>query len=208
MSKSIEERLSKFKEDLTILDASKIFRKHIAFGECYWLDHELYYELKQDIATKFSIHPSDVVMVGSGKLGFSISEKVIKDKETNKIIETKPKYRAFGDQSDLDIAILSSNLFDEIWYRLYEYKKTKSYWPREKKFIQYLFEGWIRPDKLPPSTTGLEIQQDWFEFFSGLTNSGKYGDLSITAGLYKNWGFLEGYQIESIINCKKALELE
>lgn len=207
MSKSIEQRIECFKSDLRELTTERVLRKHIIFGECYWLDHELYYELKQDIASKFSIHPSEVVLVGSGKLGFSISEKAVRDSKTREIIGTKPRYREFGEESDLDIAILSPKLFDQIWLNLYEYNKAKPLWPREKEFKKYMFEGWLRPDKLPPSTPAFEIPQEWFEFFTGLTNSGKYGDYAIRAGLYKDWNFLEGYQSKAITDCLNELEL-
>lgn len=201
MPATIEQRIESYKSDLLSLTPERVLRKHIVFGECYWLDHDLYYELKQDVATHFGIHPSEVVLVGSGKLGFSIAEKTITDPKNGNIVEIKPRYREFGDDSDLDVAILSPRLFDTIWYKVYQYKKTKPIWPNEAQFKKYLFEGWIRPDKLPPSTSGLEIQQDWFEFFTEITNTGKYGDFAITAGLYKNWDFLESYQSKAISGC-------
>lgn len=202
----MEERIKTFKEELLSSDPEYFLRKNIIFGESYWLENTLYYELKQEIASKFDLHPSCVFMVGSGKLGFSLSEKIIRDRETNDITERKPRFRAFCEESDLDIAIVSPVLFNMYWRQVFKYSQNKPFWPKKKLFKEYMFEGWMRPDKLPPSVGLFQIQRDWFEYFSELTVSGKYGDFSITAGLYNDWEFLENYQLKSINECKLSLE--
>ena len=53
--------------------ASSIVDRHIIFGDCYILDKDSYFDLKEQVADHFEIHPPQVVMVGSGKLGFSIA---------------------------------------------------------------------------------------------------------------------------------------
>lgn len=201
MAKSAEQRKKEFQCDLATSSHEHLLRKHVIFGECFSLGNAVYFELKQDIASRFDLHPSQVVMVGSGKLGFSISEKTIRDRSSREIIEVKPRYRLFGDDSDLDIAILSNDLFNRYWNFLYEYKKTRPLWQDEKPFKNYLFQGWIRPDKFPSPSEGIEIKKEWFEYFSELTTSGKYGDIQITAGIYKDWNFLEDYQMKAIRQC-------
>lgn len=208
MEIKVEERLQSFKEELLCNKPEYVLRKNIIFGDSYWLESTLYYELKQEIANNFNLHPSCVFMVGSGKLGFSLSEKPIVDKETKEIIETKPRFRSFSDESDLDIAIVSPSLFNDYWRQVFAYSQQKPYWPKEKPFKKNMFEGWMRPDQLPPSRGKFQIQKNWFEYFSELTASGKYGDFTIAAGLYNDWEFLEYYQLKSINECKTSLELE
>ncbi|MFP3398702.1 hypothetical protein SB749_20460, partial [Brevibacterium sp. SIMBA_078] len=73
----------------------------------------------------------------SAKVGFSLAP----DK----------RYREFGDSSDLDVAIISPVLFDRVWHSVLDYKNSRQYWPKKNEFKHHFFDGWIRPDKLPPS---------------------------------------------------------
>ena len=130
-------------------------------------------------------------MVGSAKLGFSIA--------FNK------RYRVFCDSSDIDMVLLSPSLFDKIWKEVYSYESQKNFWPESSEFKEYLFKGWIRPDKLPKSDI-FTLGNEWFEFFRGLTSSGRYGRFNIRAGLYKDWHFLEGYQSICVEQCKFELK--
>ena len=111
-------------------------QKYITYGGCYLLGQDAYFELKAEVSAQFAVHPSEVLVVGSGKLGFSI-------------VEGK-RYRPFGDNSDIDIAIIAPQLFDGIWTNVFDYWHEVSSWRREQEFRNYLFRGWIRPDKLPP----------------------------------------------------------
>lgn len=206
MEIDVEDKLQAFILELLNNKPEYVLRKNIIFGDSFRLKNDLYYELKQEIATNFDVHPSCVFMVGSGKLGFSISEKNIIDKGTKKIIETKPRFRSFSDESDLDIAIVSPVLFNNYWRQVFKYSQQKPYWPKEKSFKKNMFEGWMRPDQLPPSVGKFQIQKNWFEYFSELTASGKYGDFTIAAGLYNDWEFLENYQLKSINECRISLE--
>lgn len=208
MESNIEGRLDLIKEELLSTESEYFLRKHVIFGDSFWLDSVLYYQLKEEIAHHFQIHPSCVFMVGSGKLGFSLSEKKIFDKETRELIETKPRLRAFGDESDLDIAIVSPSLFNNYWRQVYKFSRQKPLWYKEKLFKLNMFEGWMRPDQLPSSTGKFQVKKEWFEYFSNLTASGKYGDLTIAAGLYSDWEFVEAYQLKSIMECKSFLESE
>lgn len=208
MEINMEDRLQSFKLELLSNKPEYFLRKNIIFGDSHWLESTDYYELKQEIATNFNVHPTCVFMVGSGKLGFSLSEKDIIDKETNKIKETKPRFRTFSDESDIDIAIVSPILFNDYWRQVFKYSQQKPYWPKQKPFKGHMFEGWMRPDQLPPSVGKFQVQKNWFEYFSELTASGKYGDLTIAAGLYNDWEFLENYQLKSINECRASLELD
>ncbi|XDF80107.1 hypothetical protein AAFX60_017160 [Aliivibrio fischeri] len=208
MENNIEGKLDLIKKELLSTDSEMFLRKHIIFGDSFWLDSVLYYELKEEIASHFKVHPSCVFLVGSGKLGFSLSEKKVFDSETKELKETKPRFRAFGDESDLDIAIVSPSLFNDYWRQVYTYSRENPSWYKGKQFKQNMFEGWMRPDQLPSSPGKFQVRKEWFSYFSKLTASGKYGDLTIAAGLYADWQFVEAYQLKSINECKTFLELE
>ncbi len=192
----IQSRIGKFKSDLPIMEVPMLVRKYVTFGDCYALNPEQHFNLKIAVAEHFDIHPSEVLIVGSAKLGFSIGQ----DK----------RYHPFGDQSDIDVAIVSAFLFDKVWQQVFsyweEYENIDShvYWSRGNDFKGYLFRGWIRPDKLPPSRY-FSLGNNWFEFFRTLTGTHHYGPYNITAGLYKSWHFLERYQGIRIKECKQDL---
>ena len=186
----IEEEIIIFKEELRTLQSSEIVQKRIIFGDCLMLDKSTYHLLKTKVAEQFSIHPNEVLVVGSAKSGFSIAPR--------------KRYRHFGDTSDIDVVIVSSSLFDSFWKSVYHLWNEKIFWESENDFKKYLFQGWIRPDKLPISKK-FTLTDEWWEFFRKLTSSGEFGPYKINGAIYKDWDFLQGYQKYAVQNCKDQL---
>lgn len=182
--------LEEFKSDLKLLSSIQIFRKYVLNGDTFLLGSNEYYQLREEVCENFSVEFSDVVMVGSGKLGFSLKQK--------------KRFVSFGEDSDIDIAIVSAKLFNKIWEEAYLYKKSLADWPRADTFFRYLSEGWIRPDKLPPSEY-FSFTEEWWKFFNDVTNSGKYGPYKIRAGLYYSHFFLKEYQSICIEQCMQEV---
>lgn len=182
--------VSNFRSDLAALESEQIFRKYILNNNSPTLTQHSDYQLKEEISNFFKIEFRDVVLVGSAQLGFSIKPKQL--------------FRLFNDDSDIDIAIISERLFVQVWKEVYAYKKSGAYWPKCEEFVKYLSEGWIRPDKLPPSDN-FTFAQEWWDFFQDITNSNKYGPYKIRAGLYYSHFFLEQYQLICIDQCKQGL---
>lgn len=184
--------MEEFKRDLKNLNSLQIVRKHVFNGASYILDNADYYQLKEDVCEHFDIEFNDVLVVGSGKLGFSI--------------KPQRRYGKFNNDSDIDIAVVSTTLFHEIWKEAYLYQKSGSYWPKSEDFFKYLSEGWIRPDKLPPSKY-FSFAHDWWGFFTNLTTSEKYGPYKIRGGLYQSWFFLQEYQKICVEQCITEVRL-
>jgi hypothetical protein len=185
-------RVEQFKKDLARHESSRLVRRHIFFGLCARLDDDSYFELREVVSSQFKVHPSCIYVVGSSKLGFSIAPE--------------KRYRAFGDQSDIDLAIVSDRLFDQFWTAVFDYNQNTPNWPDKKQFTRYLFRGWIRPDKLP-SSPSFPAQRDWFEFFDHLSSTRDYGSFKLRAGLYRSWMFLENYQTICVELCKREQEI-
>lgn len=186
---SLNKEIEAFKDDLSKCSASEFVQKSLIFGDCYMLDKEQYFALRLLVAKQFKVHPNEV-LVGSAKLGFSIAPQ--------------KKFRPFGERSDIDVVIVSDILFNSVWSSVYSLWKDKVIWEFEGDFKKYLFRGWIRPDKLPPSTK-FDFSKDWWEFFREITSSGKFGPYKISGALYKNWDFLESYQHFAVQFCKDEL---
>src|SRR5262245_24648755 len=125
MNENIRTRLDQFKLSLSSMSVDHIVKRHMTFGDCYILGEDAYFSLKYEVAKNFNIHPSEVLMVGSGKLGFSI-------------VQSK-RYSPFRDTSDIDIAIISPALFDRVWKDVYDYGFSGGYWPKENRFKKYFF---------------------------------------------------------------------
>ncbi|SDP22971.1 hypothetical protein SAMN05428975_0789 [Mucilaginibacter sp. OK268] len=180
-----------FKQDLTALDSEKIVEKWITSGKCAMVSDNEYEELKKQVSKHFNIDKSQVLIVGSARLGFSLAPKKL--------------FRKFSNSSDIDVAIVSSVLFDSIWKNVYQLDQEKIIWETSDTFKEYHFNGWIRPDLLPPSNQ-FNFNQLWWEFFRRLTSSGKFGNYKITGALYKDWEFFKGYHLNNIKKLKLDYE--
>lgn len=185
-------RLASFKADVLEFEPARVVRRHIISGPCSEVNDDTHFEIRERTARQFKIHPNEICIVGSAKLGFSIAPQ--------------KRYRSFSDRSDIDIAIVSEPLFLAIWNDISCYNQAKTAWPEQKDFAKYLFKGWIRPDTLPKSSM-FPLQAEWFEFFAGLVKTGKCGPYKISGGLYLNWNFLERYQEVCVAQCKHEMEL-
>ena len=190
MEAKIDENVLRFKHDLKRLNPLQMVRRHIVHGACMMIPDDTYYELRECVAEQFETHPNQVLVVGSGKLGFSVAPH--------------KRYRHFCDTSDIDVVISSERFFYKIWKYLYNYKENGGYWERFFDFNQYLFQGWIRPDKLPPDHK-CSFAKEWWEFFNKITSSGLYSKYKVSGAIYFNWEFLESYHTRAINNCITAL---
>jgi predicted nucleotidyltransferase len=186
----IDLRMRSFRDDLSALTSVQMIRKHIISGECAVISSAQYFELRSEVADRYEVHPNEVLVVGSGKLGFSIAPK--------------KRYRHFTDTSDIDVVIVSPRLFDRMWKAVHYHWSHGGYWERSAQFMAYLFQGWIRPDKLPPART-FELANEWWEFFNFLSSTGKYSVYKIVGALYRDWYFLEAYQLRGVSACADEL---
>ena len=85
------------------------------------------FRFKKDVSSYFNIHPSQIVMVGSAKLGFSISPH--------------KRYREFGDTSDIDLAIISKELFDNVSDSLLDYLDNNPAWDKKRLIHRISLRG-------------------------------------------------------------------
>jgi len=184
----IGSRIEKFK---TILEGQEneeiIVQKYIVHGTPYVFNNngDQYFDLKREIAANFSEHYTNIHMVGSAKLGFSIAPDKL--------------WKRFSTESDIDIVIISPRLFENLWESVHEFNigltsRTKEEDKKYKKFLNYFFKGWIRPDLFPFE---YPAKNEWFDFFTSISY-GKYGSQKITGALYHSFNFFEKYHITNI----------
>jgi hypothetical protein len=148
-----------FREELRRVESKLMVHKYIISGDSRTLPSESYYKLRVEIADWFGIHPNEVIMVGSGKLGFSI--------------DPSKMFHPFRRDSDYDIAILSSELFDFYWRKVFAYSQANLFWKERDDFNSYLVRGWVRPDLLP--SNNFEYRRNWWAFFGSLSGQEVFG---------------------------------
>ena len=169
-----------------------IVEQFVLHGQSFAVDDSASFQIKQRIAQQFGLNVlTDIFVVGSAKLGFSISPR--------------KRWKHFGDQSDVDVAIVSHDLYETVWHEVHDYAMSGAYWPEREKFIKYLFQGWIRPDYLP-STKSFPFSSQWWEFFRGLKAQQLAGPYKIAAGLYHDFHFLKKYHATAVAGCRPSEE--
>lgn len=147
---------------------------------CFGGDKSIIYLLKKELADKFEIHPKDIEIVGSAKLGISLNSKI-------------ERYgKPFNESSDIDLAIISNELFDIAWNELSK-KENKFLLESDKKKIEtcyyYIPQGIISPNQLP---MGLNFTKKFWAILSSLSLE-RYENRKIRGRIFKNWWFAEKY---------------
>lgn len=117
--------LDMFKEYCINLKPDVLVQKHLIEDRTFFFNEIKKgeeFDFKKDIASILKVHVRDIVIVGSGKFGFSLkpdnaSEGLYLFKE----FDYNFKNNISDKKSDLDIAIVSSFLFDKEIENLYNY---------------------------------------------------------------------------------------
>ena len=186
--------------DEDILDFA---RKYIIHGTPYVFKEkeEDFFEFRNRIGKHFEVNYYQVYIVGSAKLGFSYM-----------------KGAEFNYDSDIDVAIVSEELYDRYlkYFRKFQYDLERS---KERlveieyknyiKFLRYMAKGWMRPDLLPMKLEGIDLKTNWFNFFKMISyDRSEVGNYKVSAGVYKNYNYLEYYTINSLKNYMNILNIE
>ena len=156
------------------------------------------------IENEYSIDlsPSKFVVVGSSKIGFALHPKFIRG------AESKPAFRSYGQDSDIDLSIFSPELFALIWHEISALACKKSYMPVNLGgFGSYLTYGWLRLDKLPNEDARSLVRWQGLKSIRGkVRNDRERGHPKVEFGLFHDREHLELYQKRSLSLCRKRLE--
>lgn len=160
-----------------------------------------YYNFRKKIAQKFDVSFHEIFITGSGKLGFS-----------------PRKNKIFDYDSDIDVALISSDLYDKIMSYIHGYqmelrenRRAVSAREIEKyhKFLEYGAIGWMRPDLLPTSFRIKDIKNDWFDFFDSISyGKSEVGNYKVTAGAFKSYAHLEKYTLSGLRSIRGKIQME
>lgn len=164
------------------------------FPACFQGNEHRWHQLKMRVASHFSIELASIKLAGSGHLGQSAFKKTPYNPQ----------------RSDLDLAIISSNLFSK--YLSWVITSTNSFqntssFPRLRKgesgvesFKFYVSQrGMIRPDLLPAG----KFKSEWMDFFNEIRT--EYNDVcaELTAAIYLSEDCFIQKQIPTIRELRK-----
>lgn len=192
MSTAISARIAAFQGDLGTLSAPDVFEKHLVQQPCFALDQGEHDAIVQRVAAQFSVPRTAVIIVGSARLGFTL---VRKEKAGR---ATRLPYSPFSaNESDVDVAIVSSDLFDRYWRTAFDMHRARVDWPDRDKFSKLLLRGWIFPRLLSRASADTS-SVDWDRFFNSLSRTGDCGDFPVKGAVYKDDHFFRSYHHDTI----------
>lgn len=176
-----------FLENLSKFDEKEIVGKIFKDNRCEIISTKTVEELSHFLSQVFN-KKLQIKIVGSAKLGFSLKTLILNQ-----------NFRFFDITSDIDIAIISDELYDDFWSDTYKEFCKNYFWRDRNSFEKFFFRGWVRPDMLPQK---LQRRNFWFDTMTEIRRDIFDDELKITAGLYKSTDFLMGYQTHCINQCK------
>lgn len=190
----VQELVKEFKEALHTCSADLTVRRILRQDGDACLDAQVRQEISKRISKEFNRATLDCAFVGSANLGFSITEK-----------GDKPRYRPFSSDSDVDIAVIDSSLFDQVWEEMFLRFIVEQPWRTFQEFQKYFFRGWIRPDKIPFDS---DFRSRWFDFFRTISKDHFDSMHTVSCGLYKSRVFLNEYHKLAVTKCRDAEEVK
>lgn len=152
---------------------------------------------KEIVSSNFGVSFHSVQIVGSAKLGMSLSPNK-PFREFISIAQSENEH-----ESDIDVAIVSDKLFLQIWEEIREAKK-KEFVPKYAKIVGDIFNGYIN-DK---DFKSLEYMRKQWEERISKSNIRLQDELlichPISYRIYRNWEDMEEYQLSGIKQLKEG----
>ncbi|HGN1344204.1 TPA: hypothetical protein ACKRMM_006051 [Pseudomonas aeruginosa] len=187
--------LDEFKGKLLSEDIRDVYQRYL-LGHDIWYFREKrksvtfakdYDEFKLFMSKMLGIHVNNIAIVGSAKMGFSLSPE--KD------------YRNFDDESDIDLVLVSDGIYKSSWMAFIELH-SKNYLPSYAPVAKNIFKGFVSLKKL-------DIRAHFFDDWSRKVEPLKR-DIQTVFGIsndinyriYDSWESVERYHIAGL-NCLK-----
>ena len=200
--------LEQMKADLVSLDERQFYLKHIVRSDNWYFENVLNCskeelakvsdDFRMTISESLGISFNSIMLVGSGKIGYSLSP-------TDKLFSP---FCVDGDArkaSDLDVAIISSDLFHKFWW-LFRKSYASKYNSWYKNYIYNgIYRGYIN-EKWIDAVDG--CRREWSEVSAAskrkLTDK-LFIQHEITYRIYRSWEDFEEYNLKNIAKIKRCI---
>ncbi len=199
--------LKEIKTDIADLSAKDFYLKHILRSHCWYFETILEIEsddivnftgdFKKIISDDLKINFNNIAMVGSGKIGYSLTPISPKQNKLFKEFNDDNHGDSHRKKSDVDIAIISNQLFQMFWDLLRKSYKSK-YGALYQHIPTAIYRGYIDEYNL------LEIEgcrKTWKDISVNSKKSlhnNLYIKHDIAYRLYRRWDDFEDYHISSL----------
>lgn len=184
--------VDKLKDDLKNFSAQTFYYQHIlkAYSHWYFTDYldksidesiQMIDTFKEIVSRTLKVEFYEVHLVGSAKIGFSLSPK--------------KSFKLFDENSDFDIALISNDLFYQYWSLLREYNVYGNISNRIKHGIYngYIDEYFFGHDE------NLKAKVDeWISPCNKALQDSLGLIHRVSYRIYRSWSDLKTYQIHSI----------
>lgn len=200
--------------DLKVLTSKQFYTKHIIRSNNWYLQCYLKKEpdevirLLDDyrliIGECMGVSLNSIMMVGSGKIGCSLSPPNSLHPEDSKLFQPFNDDESVRKVSDLDIAIISNDIFQEYW-KLFRQSFKMKYIVTYSHIYQELYRGYINERNI------MEVEGCRKEWNKKATLSKKrlheelYFRHDISYRIYRSWEDFEEYNMQNIEKLKKGV---
>ena len=194
------------KNDLLSLQPEDFYMKHIVKSRNWYFAEYLHIpndelidtidRFKEIVSTMLNISFHSVQIVGSAKIGYSLSPR--------KLLKPFHDEDSEGKSSDIDIAIVSERLYQQYWDLL---RKEKGIWNRVyyDDLVKQIYRGYINGSTLQKIDN---VREKWNDMTDPVNKKLQF-QLSIihpiTYRIYRYWDDLQDYQIYGIRVAKEKL---
>lgn len=187
--------------DLKSMEGGIFFKTYFKTTEVWYFNNQINSspsvytpKLTSIMCENFNIEENDYLIVGSAKLGFSLSP-------WKKLRVFNPSDDGENPQSDIDVAIISPRLFNDLWkgLKILKYRTHVNAYPR---ICSNVFRGFINDKNIFDQIT---IESKVVDMVDNCTRDMRdnFGIIQpINYRFYNSWEDLEKYTIDGIIKCK------
>lgn len=188
-----QERRDEFLGDLKKgVDPDALVRRHLVLSDPAGLTRQQYVDARERISLETGLHSNCVAVVGSCQAGFSLKKK------------RKGRFVLFGEDSDVDIALVDRSLYDRIWRAMLESIDDRVEWRRSQEcngFTWAKWQGWIDVKFVNKSFPGIAEAERVKRVFDRATRDLLCGPREVSCRLYSDWYFLESYSRIMVREC-------
>jgi len=199
--------VDEFKTLLTTEPIPYIVKEYVFGGETYAFkdNPSIVDDLKAFLSGKLDVKEENITIVGSAKIGFSLSPDTFS--------------RKFHEESDIDIIVVDENIFNSIWFAILRWNYPRRYklphverrWANKR--ANDVFWGWFEPGKIKfkglsfPSALKplLDISTLWFSTFKMVSSLDGFLGRDVNGRLYRTWDHAYEYHVDSLAKTREVL---
>jgi hypothetical protein len=188
----------------------EVVKEFVFKGDPYvFLDRpQAFDKLKSRLCASLGLSESNVLIIGSAKMGFSLSP------------DSFP--RPFLTTSDIDVLIVDEQLYDRCWLAILKWHYSRhraslelgaaeSQWIGKR--MKSVYWGWLQYDDLRTQGLGSilllksvrDLSSAWFEAFKSLTDDPDFAKREVTGRLYRTWDHALLYHVDGLELIKRRI---